>query len=78
MRRHAGSALWRQGDHLFDLRVADLARLAWMRGIEQSVQPLLDKSAPPLAHRLHRHPTTLRHLAVARRLSKQIVLRPEA
>src|SRR5664279_4844248 len=40
-------ALQRAHDHPFDLRITQLAGLSRTRLIEQAVQPLLIKSAPP-------------------------------
>jgi len=78
VRRLTRPALQRRGDHLLHLRVGDLARLARARGIEQSVQPLLDKAAAPLAYRLYRHATTLRNLPIGRPLcTRQHDARPQ-
>jgi len=44
------------GDDSFHMRIADLARLAGTRFIEQSVHIPRHKPLPPLAHRLDVNP----------------------
>ena len=50
-------ALQRAHDHLFDLRIAQLAELSETRLIEHAVQPLLIKPAPPFTDCLNTLPT---------------------
>jgi hypothetical protein len=64
VRGFLGSPLQRHRQHLFDLRIADPARLPRPRRIDQPVEPLLDEALPPLADRLQRHAQPLRHLRV--------------
>jgi hypothetical protein len=48
-----GLALQRAHDHLFDLCIAEFARLPRTRLIEQAVQTLFIKPAPPFTDRLN-------------------------
>jgi hypothetical protein len=61
VRRPFGDALQRLGDDGVHLRVLDRARRTRARGIEQSVQPMLDEPGAPLRDGLLRHPLSARN-----------------
>lgn len=65
MRRRFGNALQRLGDHGVDPCIVNRSLCARPRGVNQSVQPMLDESGAPLRNRLLRHALATRnHLVV--------------
>ena len=67
----ARSRLQSSNDHPFNLRIAHLARSAWSRLVQDTVESFFDEPRSPLSHHLRSHGQLLGHRPVGQAFRRQ-------